>query len=91
MKSLFILSALFGTLFMGSLNERSNPELTMDIAMEEALQEKVRVYDYDGNLLKELKVTDVATNDISVIDHILLDESDFAFEHLGDYYYFQEK
>jgi hypothetical protein len=91
MKSLLILSMLFGALFMGlPLSEQVNPELEMNLRMEEIFQEKIKVYDYNGNLLKELKKSEVVTNDISVMDHVMLDESDFAFEHLGDYYYFQE-
>ncbi|MFK7953120.1 MAG: hypothetical protein AB8B73_09755 [Ekhidna sp.] len=91
MKTLFTLSVLFGALFIGApTEERTNPELEMGLSMEEIFQEKIIVYDYKGNLLKELKIEDVATDRISVTDHFFLDKSDFAFEHMGDYYYFKE-
>lgn len=91
MKSLLMLSMLFGALYMGvPISEQTNPELEMSLHMEDVFKEKVKVYDYNGNLLKELNLSAIATDDISVTDHILLDDSDFAFEHLGDYYYFQE-
>ena len=91
MKTLFTLSVLFGAFFIGTTNEeRSNPELEMDLLMEEVFEERVVVYDYNGNLLKDLKMEDITTNEISVADHLFLDKSDFAFEHMGDYYYFKE-
>ncbi len=91
MKTILTLSVLFGAFFIGTTNEESgNPELEMNLLMEEVFEERVIVYDYSGNLLKELKVEDIATNEISVTDHFFLDKSDFAFEHMGDYYYFKE-
>jgi hypothetical protein len=90
MKSLLILSMLFGALFMGfPISEQLNPDLAMQLHPEEVFEEKVKIYDYSGNLLKEFNVSEVATNQITVSDYMLLDASDFAFDYMGDYYYFQ--
>lgn len=68
----------------------SNHELLMQITHEKALESRVKIYTYDGNLLREFPLTDVMEDNITVIDHLILKESDFAFDHSGDYYYFRE-
>lgn len=73
---------------LSSENE-SNPDLEMQLQMEKVFEEKVKIYDYNGILVKELNISDVATNQISVLDYMLLEGSDFAFDYMGDYYYFQ--
>lgn len=71
---------------------QSNQEqVEMQILAEDALKSKVKVYDYDGNLLKEMNADDVANDEISVADHFILESSGFAFQYLGDYYYLREK
>ena len=93
MKSLLILSLLAVSVSGGTLKRglSSDQELDMQLATEMAFQEKVKVYDYHGTLLKEYLLTDVVNNDITIADHFMLEESDFAFDYLGDYYYFSEE
>lgn len=93
MKSLFLLM-LMGLSSMAGLsqaNMRGNQGLDMHLDTELVFEEMVKVYDYEGNLLKEFQLADVVNNKISLHDHFLLEQSDFAFDYLGDYYYFSEE
>ncbi len=67
--------------------QTNQEKVEMQVLADDALQSKVKVYDYDGNLLKEMNAEDVANDDISVADHFILESSGFAFQYLGDYYY----
>ncbi len=69
----------------------SQEQVEMQVLSEDVLKSKVKVYDYDGNLLKEMDADDVANNEITVSDYFILESSGFAFKHLGDYYYLREK
>ncbi|MEM6641750.1 MAG: hypothetical protein AAF616_02120 [Bacteroidota bacterium] len=71
--------------------EAEQPSLDLQLWSELKFDEKVKVYDYDGNLVSEYLLSDVANEEISVIDHLVLEKSDFAFDYLGDYYYFQQQ
>lgn len=65
--------------------------IEMQLSSEIQFEEKVKIFDYEGNLLKEYLLTDVVNNNISITDHFTLKESHFAFDYLGDYYYFSEE
>lgn len=64
--------------------------LEMQIQSEVTFQNTVMIFDFDGNLIKELTVDDVASQEISVTDYFLLEDSHFAFSHQGDYYYLRD-
>ncbi len=64
--------------------------LEVQVSGEEVLQDKVKIYDYAGNLIRELSLREVSNGDIAVVDHILLESSHYAFSYLGDYYYFRD-
>lgn len=66
------------------------PPLEMQLQVDEVLSEKVRVFDYHGNLLQEMKVEDVANDDISISEYFILENSHFAFDYLGDHYYLKD-
>ena len=87
------LIACFLSLVMLSGNavtqERREVNLQAELRAEEVLEDKVRVFDYSGNLITELNADDIAQNEISLSDYLILEDSDFAFDYLGDYYYFR--
>jgi len=92
MKSLLLLLML-GTSFLTGTEEGShntNQGLEIQLKTDLVFQHMVRIYSYEGDLIRELTVEDVANNDISVADYLILQDSDFAFDHRGDYYYFRE-
>ncbi|MEM7298517.1 MAG: hypothetical protein AAF391_09665 [Bacteroidota bacterium] len=91
MKSLLLLTLMAISFVMESPEAelRNDQGLNMQLS-EIVFQEMVKVYDYEGNLLREFQLTDVVNNNITIDDHVLLEQSDFAFDYLGDYYYFSE-
>ena len=93
MKSILLLSLMAVSAIAGTSKDNlpRNLELDMQLASQMDFQEKVKIYDYNGNLLNEYLLTDVVNNDITVLDHFALEQSDFAFDFLGDYYYFSEE
>ncbi|WP_420316901.1 hypothetical protein [Ekhidna sp.] len=92
MKSLLLLLMLSASGILGTAEAtmRDNQGLNMQIDADLEFQQMVKIYSYEGELVKEFPLNDVANNKISVIDHIVLEESDFAFDHQGDYYYFRD-
>ena len=90
MKSLLVLLTLSASIMLGAAEApmQANQGLRMQLESDNVFQKMVRIYSYDGSLIREFPLTDVANNDISVADHLILEESDFAFDHQGDYYYF---
>ncbi len=72
------------------LNGTDQEELEMMVLAEEALKDKVKIYDYQGSLITEFKAEDVANNDITVSNYLILNSSDYAFTYLGDYYYLRD-
>lgn len=73
-----------------SFTDGAQAKLEMQILSDEAFQNKVKIFDYSGNLIKEMRADDVGQDQISVADYMLLENSDFAFGYLGDYYYFRD-
>ena len=65
--------------------------LEMQINTEMDFPEMVKIYDYQGNLVQELLLSEVVNNEISISDYMMLEDSDYAFNYLGDYYYFTGK
>lgn len=65
-------------------------KIEMLLLEDEVFQNKVKIFDYSGNSVQELKTKDVAEKQISVAEYLIFDSSDFAFEYLGDYYYFRD-
>lgn len=90
MKSLFLFTLFSVSAMFGSAEStmQHNQGLLMQLDSEEIFQQMVRIYAYDGELLKEFTLTDVVNNNLSNADHMTLQESDFAFHQAGDYYYF---
>ncbi|MEP1034433.1 hypothetical protein [Ekhidna sp.] len=90
MKSLLLLIALAVSTIAGSaeVSEQANQGLRMQLDTDLVFEKMVKVYNYEGSLVIEIPLTDVAKNDVSVIDNMILEESDFAFDYQGDYYYF---
>lgn len=92
MKSLLILAFLAISLIAASSFSTSSEQgIEMLLSSEIQFEEKVKVFDYDGNLLKEYVLSDVANDELSATDYFALQQSDFAFDYLGDYYYFTEE
>ncbi len=90
MKSLVLLIMLAFSLTIPSVADssiRDNQGLEMQLENDLVFQKMVRIYNYDGSLIREFPLDDVVNNKISVMDHMIMEESDFAFDHLGDYYY----
>ena len=90
MKLFTLVIALFAFMLapMGAISSINDIQaLEMQLENDIVFQKMVRIYDYDGALIKEFPLDDVVNNKISLMDHMILEESDFAFDHLGDYYY----
>ncbi len=92
MKSLLLLMALAVSTIAGSaeLSERADLGLRMQLDTDLVFEKMVKIYNYDGALVREFPVSKVANNEISVVDNMILEESDFAFDFQGDYYYFAD-
>ncbi|MEQ9468840.1 MAG: hypothetical protein RLN88_15630 [Ekhidna sp.] len=90
MKSLLFLMTLSASLFIGIAEApiQTHQDLNMQLESDMVFQKMVKIYDYQGSLVREIPLDDVANNKISVMDHMILEESDFAFDYHGDYYYF---
>lgn len=90
MKSLLLLMALAVSTIAGSAETtgQANQGLSMQLDTDLVFEKMVKVYDYNGSLVREIPLTKVANNEISVLDNMILEESDFAFDYQGDYYYF---
>ena len=90
MKSLLLLTALVVSAFAGSnaAIPHADQGLSMQLDTEIVFEKMVKIYDYDGSLIKEIPLTRVTNNEISVVEHMILEDSDFAFDYQGDYYYF---
>lgn len=75
---------------MPGVADSSNHEhqgLEMQLENDLIFPKMVKIYDYDGSLIREFPLDDVVNDKITLIDHMIIEESDFAFDHLGDYYY----
>ncbi len=90
MKSLLLIFALSATALVSTAEAPQHIDrgLNMQLDTDLIFQKMVRIYDYNGSLVREFPVAAVANNEISVVDNMILDESDFAFDYFGDYYYF---
>lgn len=89
MKSLFLFSMLTASTLFGVEDSSTTSDQGLDMHLEADLlfEKKVMVYNYDGLLIKEYALDDVVNDDISLMDHMILEDSDFAFEYFGDFYY----
>ncbi|MEQ8903689.1 hypothetical protein [Ekhidna sp.] len=90
MKSILLLTLLSASITLGASETQLQADqgLSMQLETDLIFQKMVKIYSYEGSLIREFPLDDVANNQISVADHILLEESDFAFDYFGDYYYF---
>lgn len=90
MKSLLLLVALLTSAFAGSNAAPldANRGLSMQLEADLVFEKMVKVYNYNGTLVTEIPLTKVANNEISVVENMILEDSDFAFDYQGDYYYF---
>lgn len=86
MKTMF--TVLLVLSLSSNLSAPSDNQLEMQVDLELQFEKKVKVFDYDGNLLSEHLASEVINNEISVVDYCHLRDSDFAFDYLGDHYYF---
>ena len=92
MKPLLILTFMAVSLFTQSAGYVDAEQgIEMQLASEIKFEEKVKIFDYDGNLLEEYALADVVNDELSSSDYYTLQESDYAFSYLGDYYYFSEE
>ncbi len=89
-----LLTGIFMATAMLTVNPPESGETQAKMEMllfeDEVFQEKVKIFDYSGNPVQELKAKDVAENEISIAEFLVLESSDYAFEYLGDYYYFRD-
>lgn len=90
MKSLLLILALSATAFVSTAEAPQHIDrgLNMQLDTDLVFQQMVRIYSYKGELVREFPVSAVTNNQISVMDHMILEDSDFAFNDRGDYYYF---
>ena len=93
MKTLLVISLLSLSALVESSQKTIPATHAWEINFDEEIEfeKMVKVYDYQGKLMKEYELSQVVNNKITVSDHILIEESDFAFDYLGDYYYFSEE
>ena len=90
MKSLLLIFMLSATALSGTAEAPQHIDrgLNMQLDTDLVFQQMVKIYDYKGSLVREFPVSAVANNQINAVDHMILEESDFAFDYSGDYYYF---
>lgn len=93
MKTMFALLLITVTAMNDAPQKKQieNQDLELQLSAEMVFEEKVKVYDYDGNLVEEALISDVANNTLSSSQSFSIEESDFAFSYLGDYYYFSDE
>ena len=70
------------------VSDHANQGLSMQLDTDLVFEKMVKIYDYEGSLVREIPLTKVTNNEVSVIDNMILEDSDFAFDYQGDYYYF---
>ena len=70
--------------------QSNQQQVEMQLLEDDVFQNKVKIFDYQGNLLKEMSAEDVAHDEITLSDFLILEHSGFAFEYLGDYYYLRD-
>lgn len=89
-----LLTGIFMATAMLSLNPTETAEtqakMEMLLSVDNVFQNKVKIFDYGGNSIQELWAKDVVDNEITIGEYLILESSDFAFEHLGDHYYFRD-
>ena len=85
--TIFLLSVTSMALDAKPEGER-NQNLQLQLESDQVFQKMVKVYSYEGTLVREFALSDVANNKIDLVDHLILEQSDFAFDYQGDYYYF---
>lgn len=92
MKTLLTSSLIATVLLSGSpvLQIGNSHQVNMQLQADEVLQDMVKVFDYHGNLIREMRVDDVAQDEISISDYLILESSHFAFSYLGDQYYLRD-
>ena len=90
MKTLFTTFLTLALVVGSPMVDLNKEKVEMMLQADDLLKDKVRIFDYDGNLLKEMEAEDVAYDDISISDYLTLESSDFAFKYLGDYYYLRD-
>ncbi|MEP0986204.1 hypothetical protein [Ekhidna sp.] len=90
MKSLLFVALLSFSAFAVTAEApmQTNQGLSMQLESDLVFEKMVMIYDYSGSLIREIPLNDVANNTIDVVDHMILEESDFAFDYQGNYYYF---
>jgi len=93
MKSLLITLMLSASVLLGEASDQLQTKqvLTLHLESDIAFQKMVKVYSYEGALIREIPLNDVANNQLTVSDHMILEGSDFAFDLQGDYYYFNDE
>ena len=92
MKPLLILTFMAISLFSEpAFYVDSDQGLEMQLTSDIQFKEKVKIFDYDGNMLEEHPLSDVVNDKMSEADYYTLAESDYAFNYLGDYYYFTDE
>jgi len=93
MKSLLIMLMLSASVLLGEASDQLQAKQVMALQLESDIefQKMVKVYSYEGALIREIPLNDVANNQLTVSDHMILEGSDFAFDLQGDYYYFNDE
>ena len=93
MKSLLIMLMLSASVLLGEASDQLQTKQVMALQLESDIefQKMVKVYSYEGSLIREIPLNDVANNQLTVSDHMILEGSDFAFDLQGDYYYFNDE
>lgn len=71
-------------------SSETQAKMEMLLMADDVFENKVKIYDYAGNFVSELNSKAVVENEITVTEYVILESSDFAFEYLGDFYYFRE-
>lgn len=63
---------------------------TSEVAMAGAIDNKVKIFDAAGNLVKEILKADFEDNKMEKSEYKLVSKSAFMFDYLGDSYFLLE-
>ena len=66
------------------LAEIENPVMTMKT------QQKVKIVDAEGNVVREILKSSFDMNEMSADEHMTISQSSYMFEYLGDSYYLMD-
>lgn len=70
---------------------QSMEDQNVEVSMAGTIENKVKIFDQAGNLVKEILRADFENNQMERSDYKLLAKSAFMFDYLGDSYFLLDK